>query len=687
MINKENEIERLFNYTDLLVAKKNREVLKILEKDKNNIRNEMEKRGLTNSGFPFGKLINRELEVVEEIVNYQIDCDLNELSASLTKDICDKIYLRAKSLAKIKLNIVNDTLKKYERFCNRDKNQVISMKNKCDDKIAYILNSARTEIEIRKRKFEIEMTKDHKIRIIDDIMQNNQKKDKIEENNKKSKIFLSYSHKDKEIADRVDKFFISKNIRLTRDVRDAPPYSSLKKFMDTIRDHDYVIMLISDAYLKSTDCMYEVIQFIQERNYSDRTFPIVIDNEATIFNRSEHSKYIHYWQKKYKELGEEIKTLQNTGTISLHKELDKIDKIQSNIGDFLNKISDLKCIPLDELERSNYKDIISVITIYKKQEDNLMTNKNNEKMLYKIYLIASIVLAIVLIIYYTTPWIKDFITYYKETKGDVITNKIIEGSEKIEEGIHSLGIKDKEIISLEPRILVFVPEMYAGKEISDNSAEIAIINGLLKAGFVVINKHERDDISQDPLIKRVLKEDKQATLELAMQYGANVVIDGKAISEKTGMISDFHSVRAYLEIQAYKTDEDKVIAAHSLQVSRAGITEDSAYKTAFNLAGEQMADYLVEKLAEFRNPEEIRTINLFIDNLRNNSQLEKLREAIGKMLLVIEVKVNLLENEKAELIIKTLGDVQELNEDLGNLTFINLEIKKVNDNFVQITVK
>jgi len=326
-----------------------------------------------------------------------------------------------------------------------------------------------------------------------------------------------------------------------------------------------------------------------------------------------------------------------------------------------------------------------------KQGANLMANKNFYKILKKIYLIASIVLAIVSIIYYTTPWIKNLITYYKETEGDIITSEIIESSEKIEEGIGSLiiedRIKDKKTINLEPRILVFVPETHAGKEISDNSTEIAIINGLLKAGFVVINKHELDSIDQNTLIKKILKEDKQATLELAMNYEANVVIVGKAISEKTGMISDFNSVQAYLEIKAYKTDEDKIIAVNNLQVSRAGITEDSAYKTAFNLAGEQMADYLVERLAKFRNPEEVRTINLFIDNLRNNSQFEKLREAISKMLLVIEVKVNLLENEKAELIVKTLGNVQELIEDLNNLTFLNLEIKKVNDNLVQITVK
>jgi hypothetical protein len=320
-----------------------------------------------------------------------------------------------------------------------------------------------------------------------------------------------------------------------------------------------------------------------------------------------------------------------------------------------------------------------------------MANKDSEKALNKVYLITSIVLAIVSIIYMTTPWIKNLVTYYKGTKGDIVTSEIIESSEKMEEGIRSLTIEDriedKVTINLKPRILVFIPETHAGKEISDNSAEIAIINGLLKAGFVVTKKHERESINQNPLIQRVLKEDNQATLELAMQYGANIVIIGKAVSEKIGMISDFHSVQAYLEIQAYKTNEDKVMAAHSLQISGAGITEDSACKVAFNLAGEQMADYLVERLAEFRNPEEISNIKLFIDNFKNKSQFKKLKEAISKMLLVIEVKVNLLENEKAELIVKTLGDVQELIENLGNLTFINLEIKKLNDKLVQITVK
>lgn len=200
-----------------------------------------------------------------------------------------------------------------------------------------------------------------KIKAANNITSNNQDNDKIDKNNKESKIFLSYSHANKETADRVYNFFISKGIQLTRDEKDAAAYSDLEKFMDTIRDHDYVILLISNAYLKSVNCMYEVIQFIQEKDYIDRTFPIIIDNDATIFDSSKHIKYIHYWQEEYKKLGDKIKALNLTGTSYLHKDLDKIDKIQSNIGEFLYKISKLKCLPLEELENTNYKAILDKI--------------------------------------------------------------------------------------------------------------------------------------------------------------------------------------------------------------------------------------------------------------------------------------------------------------------------------------
>ena len=165
MVNRDNEIKRLFAYTDSLVLEKNKKVLRVLEKDKNNIRNEMERRELTNTGLLYSKLIDRELKAIKEIVKYQVDCDLKELSASLTKDIPNKIYLRAKSLAEDKLSVLNNTLEKYERFCNKDETEVISMKDKCNGKIARILDDMKGKIEIYKKKYEIETSKANKLKI------------------------------------------------------------------------------------------------------------------------------------------------------------------------------------------------------------------------------------------------------------------------------------------------------------------------------------------------------------------------------------------------------------------------------------------------------------------------------------------------------------------------------------------
>lgn len=274
---------------------------------------------------------------------------------------------------------------------------------------------------------------------------------------------------------------------------------------------------------------------------------------------------------------------------------------------------------------------------------------------------------------------------YKETKGHVVTYEIIEGSEKREGNVYELKIR--AVICLEPRILVIVPEMYARREIADPAAETAIINGLLKAGFSVVGKYELGKIRRGPLIKRALKGDRKAALDLALQYGANVVIVGEGVSEPIGTISGLYSVRAWLDVRAFKTDEDIIVAAHNLQVSGLGITENSASKKALSLTGEHMADYLAERLAKFRHPDDIKSIRLLINNLRNKSQFDELKEAITKMLLVIDVKVNLFEENKAELIVKSFGGTQELVEDLSSLGFMDLAIGKIDEHEVEAKVK
>ena len=94
---------------------------------------------------------------------------------------------------------------------------------------------------------------------------------------KKKNLFLSYCWKDSNEADKIYDFFkSSRNIELHRDTIDIGKWESIKEYMQSISDMDYTILLISDVYLKSANCMYEVLEVMRDRNYRDKIFPAVI---------------------------------------------------------------------------------------------------------------------------------------------------------------------------------------------------------------------------------------------------------------------------------------------------------------------------------------------------------------------------------------------------------------------------
>ena len=79
-------------------------------------------------------------------------------------------------------------------------------------------------------------------------------------------IFISYSWKDKKIVDEVDKDFMALGITLVRDIRDTEFKDSLRQFMKRIRTFDFAIVIVSDSFLKSKNCLIEILEFIKDDN-------------------------------------------------------------------------------------------------------------------------------------------------------------------------------------------------------------------------------------------------------------------------------------------------------------------------------------------------------------------------------------------------------------------------------------
>lgn len=92
-------------------------------------------------------------------------------------------------------------------------------------------------------------------------------------------LFISYAWKaDTAIVDALNETLKGRDIRVTRD-KDALRYKdSIGEFMRRLGRGTAVVVVLSEAYLRSHYCMYELLQIDKSRDLRERAFPIVLDD-------------------------------------------------------------------------------------------------------------------------------------------------------------------------------------------------------------------------------------------------------------------------------------------------------------------------------------------------------------------------------------------------------------------------
>lgn len=155
-------------------------------------------------------------------------------------------------------------------------------------------------------------------------------------------IYLSYCSKDIQIVNKIDNYFKSRSIMFKRDKRDVKSWESIKSFMNKFGKSSCSVLIISDSYLKSTYCMYEVLEIMKQKNYSEKIITVVL-NDASIYEAINIASYIEYWKDKYEDLDKKINKIgNNESTIDLIKELEVIKDIKDNINRFIAMVADRK---------------------------------------------------------------------------------------------------------------------------------------------------------------------------------------------------------------------------------------------------------------------------------------------------------------------------------------------------------
>lgn len=161
----------------------------------------------------------------------------------------------------------------------------------------------------------------------------------VSDENSKPTVFLSYSWANDSLCDSIENFLKKKGLHVSRDIHGIGNWNSIKKFMKQIRQQDYVVLLISDEYLKSGNCMYEVTELIKDENYKDKIFPVVI--ETSIYDPSKRVEYVKYWEDQKQKLENVLSTVSTVNRGSETETLRQYAEIALNIGSFLKDVADM----------------------------------------------------------------------------------------------------------------------------------------------------------------------------------------------------------------------------------------------------------------------------------------------------------------------------------------------------------
>ena len=166
------------------------------------------------------------------------------------------------------------------------------------------------------------------------------------------RVFVSYNQKTgSDFAEALEKKLEGK-ATIIRDKSGIETWGSISEFMKTIRDQDFAVAAITDAYLQSQACMYEVAMMMREKDWQSRIIPAVLD--TSIYGRK--LEFVNYWSKQKTELEEKLKSANSLEAMAVfNQDIEQISKISAEISGFLSFILDRKNPPiytvLDEIER------------------------------------------------------------------------------------------------------------------------------------------------------------------------------------------------------------------------------------------------------------------------------------------------------------------------------------------------
>ncbi|GBL12009.1 phycocyanobilin lyase subunit alpha [Microcystis aeruginosa Sj] len=192
-------------------------------------------------------------------------------------------------------------------------------------------------------------------------------------------VYISYNWQEdsNEMANQLVQAFAAKGIEIIRDKTHTSYKDSIKNFMRQIGQRKCVVAVISDRYLKSENCMFELVEIARNGDFYQRIFPIILP-DARIHKDFERIDYLKYWEDEKAKLQAKYKQLDLAKTNSILETLNLYDEIRGNIDNLTNILKDMNTLNIDLHRQSEFAAMIQKVET-KLAEDSHNITASSEK--------------------------------------------------------------------------------------------------------------------------------------------------------------------------------------------------------------------------------------------------------------------------------------------------------------------
>ncbi len=191
-------------------------------------------------------------------------------------------------------------------------------------------------------------------------------------------IYISYAwgSESEAIAEAIEKEFQKRGLRIIRDKNDLGYKGRIKTFMEEIGRGKYIILIISNKYLRSENCMFELLQIFRNRDFYERIFPVVLE-EVKIAKAVDRLDLLKYWENETENLNAKIRELKELSNIQgVTDDLNLYTEIRGNIARLTHILKDINTLTTDRHIQSDFEQLYELVE--EKVKLDLLHNKSNE---------------------------------------------------------------------------------------------------------------------------------------------------------------------------------------------------------------------------------------------------------------------------------------------------------------------